>query len=113
MNGRWKSKKLSIMKNFFTFIGEVSHFGLKGLVDTFRPPFEWEFFMIQIEEIGGRSICGTLTGTPIDSEDTLSFSVLENIRPMVETFPLEQAADAYARMMQGKARFRMVLVTGQ
>ena len=62
---------------------------------------------------GGRSIYGTLTGTPIDSEDTLAFSVLEDIRPMIETFPLEQAADAYARMMQGKARFRMVLVTGQ
>jgi propanol-preferring alcohol dehydrogenase len=62
---------------------------------------------------GGRSIYGSLTGTPIDGEDTLGFSVLENIRPMIETVPLEQAADAYARMMQGKARFRMVLVTGQ
>ncbi len=62
---------------------------------------------------GGRSIYGSLTGTPIDNEDTLAFSVLENIRPMIETAPLEQAADAYARMMQGKARFRMVLVTGQ
>jgi propanol-preferring alcohol dehydrogenase len=60
---------------------------------------------------GGRSIYGSLTGTPIDNEDTLAFSVLENIRPMIETAPLEQAADAYARMMQGKARFRMVLVT--
>src|SRR6267142_418260 len=60
---------------------------------------------------GGRSIYGSLTGTPIDNEDTLAFSVLENIRPMIETFPLEQAADAYARMMQGKARFRVVLVT--
>ncbi len=60
---------------------------------------------------GGRSIYGSLTGTPIDNEDTLAFSVLENIRPMIETFPLEQAADAYARMMQGKARFRTVLVT--
>jgi D-arabinose 1-dehydrogenase-like Zn-dependent alcohol dehydrogenase len=60
---------------------------------------------------GGRSIYGSLTGTPIDSEDTLAFSVLENIRPLIETVPLEQAADAYARMMQGKARFRMVLVT--
>jgi alcohol dehydrogenase, propanol-preferring len=59
---------------------------------------------------GGRSIYGSLTGTPIDNEDTLAFSVLENIRPMIETVPLEQAADAYARMMQGKARFRMVLV---
>jgi alcohol dehydrogenase, propanol-preferring len=60
---------------------------------------------------GGRSIYGSLTGTPIDSEDTLAFSVLENIRPMIETFPLEKAADAYARMMEGKARFRVVLVT--
>jgi D-arabinose 1-dehydrogenase-like Zn-dependent alcohol dehydrogenase len=60
---------------------------------------------------GGRSIYGSLTGTPIDGEDTLAFSVLENIRPMIETVPLEQAAEAYARMMQGKARFRMVLVT--
>jgi alcohol dehydrogenase, propanol-preferring len=60
---------------------------------------------------GGRSIYGTLTGTAIDSEDALAFSVLENVRPMIETVPLEQAADGYARMMQGKARFRMVLVT--
>ena len=60
---------------------------------------------------GGRSIHGSLTGTAIDSEDTLAFSVLENIRPMIETTPLEKAADAYARMMEGKARFRMVLVT--
>jgi propanol-preferring alcohol dehydrogenase len=62
---------------------------------------------------GGRSIYGSLTGTAIDNEDTLNFSVLEKIRPMVETMPLEQAAGAYGRMMDGKARFRMVLVTGQ
>jgi propanol-preferring alcohol dehydrogenase len=43
---------------------------------------------------GERSISGSLTGTPIDGEDTLAFSVLENIRPMIETAPLEQAADA-------------------
>src|SRR6202165_1687935 len=60
---------------------------------------------------GGRSVYGSLTGTAIEAEDALAFSVLENIRPMIETAPLEQAADAYARMMQGKARFRMVLVT--
>ena len=60
---------------------------------------------------GGRSVYGSLTGTPIDSEDTLAFSVLENIRPMIEAFPLERAADAFARMMDGKARFRMVLIT--
>ena len=60
---------------------------------------------------GGRSIYGSLTGTPIDVEDTLAFSVLENVRPMIETFPLERAADAYTRMIEGKARFRVVLVT--
>ena len=60
---------------------------------------------------GGRSVYGSLTGTAIETEDALTFSVLENIRPMIETVPLEEAADAYARMMQGKARFRMVLVT--
>jgi len=59
---------------------------------------------------GGRSIYGALTGTPIEAEDTLAFSVQENIHPMVETLPLEQAAEAYARMMEGKARFRIVLV---
>jgi D-arabinose 1-dehydrogenase-like Zn-dependent alcohol dehydrogenase len=60
---------------------------------------------------GGRSIYGTLTGTPIDEEDTLAFSVLTSVRPMVETAPLERAAEAYARMMEGRARFRMVLTT--
>jgi len=65
------------------------------------------FFVI----FGGRSIYGSLTGTPIDNENTLAFSVLQNIRPMIETFPRERAADAYTRMMEGKARFRVVLVT--
>jgi D-arabinose 1-dehydrogenase-like Zn-dependent alcohol dehydrogenase len=62
---------------------------------------------------GGRSLEGSLTGTPIDNQDTLSFSVLESVRPMIETAPLEQAAEAYARMKRGEARFRMVLTTGQ
>jgi D-arabinose 1-dehydrogenase-like Zn-dependent alcohol dehydrogenase len=62
---------------------------------------------------GARSVEGSLTGTAVDIEDTLTFSVLENVQPMIETVPLERAAEAYARMMQGKARFRIVLVTGQ
>jgi alcohol dehydrogenase, propanol-preferring len=56
---------------------------------------------------GGRSVYGSLTGTAIDQEDRLAFSVLENIRPMIETAPLEQASEAYARMMRGEARFGM------
>lgn len=58
---------------------------------------------------GGRSIHGSLTGTAIDNQDTLNFSVLKSIRPMIETMPLEKAPEAYALMMAGKARFRMVL----
>src|SRR5437773_10126546 len=61
---------------------------------------------------GMRSIAGTMTGSSIDAEDTLSFSSLQGIRPMVETVPLANAAEAYARMMRNEARFRIVLVTG-
>jgi alcohol dehydrogenase, propanol-preferring len=61
---------------------------------------------------GTRSIEGALTGSTMETGDTLAFSVLENVRPMIETVPLEKAPDAYARMMRGEARFRMVLVTG-
>jgi D-arabinose 1-dehydrogenase-like Zn-dependent alcohol dehydrogenase len=56
-----------------------------------------------------RSISGWPSGTSSDSQDTLRFSVLSEIRPMIETFPLDQAAQAYARMMSGKARFRVVI----
>jgi D-arabinose 1-dehydrogenase-like Zn-dependent alcohol dehydrogenase len=59
-----------------------------------------------------RSVQGWPSGTSIDSEDTLNFSVLSNIRPMIETMPLERAVEAYDRMMSGAARFRMVLTTG-
>lgn len=61
---------------------------------------------------GSRSIVGHASGTSRDSEDTLAFSALSDVRPMIETLPLEQAADAYERMMSGDARFRMVLTTG-
>ena len=63
-----------------------------------------------IQLIGNRrSIQGWPSGTARDSEDTLNFCALTGIRPMVETFPLEQAAAAYERMVSGKARFRVVL----
>jgi D-arabinose 1-dehydrogenase-like Zn-dependent alcohol dehydrogenase len=62
---------------------------------------------------GTRAIEGSLTGSPLDSEDTLAFSALEGIRPRIETVPLEAAAEAYGKMMRNEARFRMVLLTGQ
>ena len=59
-----------------------------------------------------RSIQGWPSGVAADSEDTLAFSALSGVRPMVETFPLERAADAFARMMSGEARFRVVIDVG-
>jgi D-arabinose 1-dehydrogenase-like Zn-dependent alcohol dehydrogenase len=58
---------------------------------------------------GVRSIQGWAAGTPADSEDTLRFAELTGVRPMIETYPLEKAGEAYARMMSGKAQFRAVL----
>jgi D-arabinose 1-dehydrogenase-like Zn-dependent alcohol dehydrogenase len=58
---------------------------------------------------GSRSLQGWASGTPADSEDTLRFAELTGVRPMIETYPLEQASEAYARMLSGKAEFRVVL----
>ena len=58
---------------------------------------------------GNRTIQGWAAGTPTDSEDTLRFAELTGVRPMIETYPLENADEAYARMMSGKAQFRVVL----
>jgi|SRR5579859_2058191 len=63
--------------------------------------------------MGSRSIHGFASGTSIESEDTMNFSVLAGVRPMIEKFPLEQAAQAYERMMSAKALFRVVLTTGK
>jgi D-arabinose 1-dehydrogenase-like Zn-dependent alcohol dehydrogenase len=64
--------------------------------------------------IGGRrSVKGWYSGTAIDSQDTLAFSVLTGVRSMNEVYPLERVAEAYERMTSGKARFRVVLTTGQ
>jgi D-arabinose 1-dehydrogenase-like Zn-dependent alcohol dehydrogenase len=56
-----------------------------------------------------RSVVGHAAGAAIDSQDTLAFSTLSGVRAMIETMPLARAAEAYARMMHGEARFRMVL----
>lgn len=61
---------------------------------------------------GERSIIGVNTGSPIEIEDTLGFSQLQNIRAMTEAFPLERVVEAYARMHGNKARFRVVLTMG-
>jgi alcohol dehydrogenase, propanol-preferring len=60
---------------------------------------------------GERKVAGSLTGNPATGDATLRFSALSGVSAMIETVPLEQAAEAYARMMAGKALFRIVLIT--
>ena len=91
-------------------LGGLAVDGKMIVVGASPDPIEVSPFLL----IGGRrGIQGWPSGTSIESEDTLAFSVLANIRPMIETMPLERAAEAYERMMSGAARFRMVITTGQ
>lgn len=59
--------------------------------------------------VPGRMIQGWAAGTAADAEDALRFAELTGVRPLIETYPLERAAEAYARMMSGNAEFRVVL----
>jgi D-arabinose 1-dehydrogenase-like Zn-dependent alcohol dehydrogenase len=58
---------------------------------------------------GSRTVQGWAAGTPADTEDTLRFAELTGVRPMIETYALEEAGEAYDRMLSGKAEFRVVL----
>jgi len=83
-------------------LGPRGTFMLLGAVPKLEVP--------PIQLIGGnQSVRGWYSGTAIDSQDTLKFSVLAGVRSMNEVYPMERVADAYDRMMSGKARFRVVL----
>jgi D-arabinose 1-dehydrogenase-like Zn-dependent alcohol dehydrogenase len=70
------------------------------------------FAISSLQLIGQRkSIVGWPSGTSKDSEDTLKFAALTGVRPMIEVFPLEKSADAFARMESGEVRFRAVIET--
>ena len=62
--------------------------------------------------LGRQSVKGWYSGMAVDSQDTLAFSVLSGVRAMNEVYPIEQVVEAYERMISGKARFRVVLTTG-
>jgi D-arabinose 1-dehydrogenase-like Zn-dependent alcohol dehydrogenase len=62
---------------------------------------------------GSRQVVGHASGTSKDSEDTLDFSSLMTIAPRIETYPLDEAAAGYDRMLSGEARFRVVITTGK
>lgn len=61
---------------------------------------------------GRHSVQGWPSGTAADSQETLAFSALSGVKPMIEEYPLSRAAEAYERMISGKARFRVVLKPG-
>jgi D-arabinose 1-dehydrogenase-like Zn-dependent alcohol dehydrogenase len=62
--------------------------------------------------VGRTSVQGWASGIATDSEDTMQFSALSGVRPMIEKYPLEKAAEAYDQMISGRARFRVVLTMG-
>jgi D-arabinose 1-dehydrogenase-like Zn-dependent alcohol dehydrogenase len=91
---------------------------MSGLIDGLGPNGKLmvigaDFDPIEVTPVqlisGSRTIQGWASGTPTDSEDTLRFVELTGVRPMIETYPLEKAAEAYARMLSGDAQFRVVL----
>jgi D-arabinose 1-dehydrogenase-like Zn-dependent alcohol dehydrogenase len=66
-----------------------------------------------IQLISGRkALQGWAAGTGKDSEDTMQFSAMTGVRPMIEKYPLEKATEAYDQMISGRARFRVVLTMG-
>jgi len=93
-------------KSMSAVIGGLGIDGKLLVVGASAAPIEVSPLML----IGARrSVAGWPSGTSADSEDTLKFSVLSHVRPMIETYPLAKANEAYQRMMSGKARFRVVL----
>ena len=62
--------------------------------------------------LGQRSVAGWYSGTAKDSQDTLEFSALTGVHPMIEKYPLSRVAEAYEQMHSGKVRFRVVLSMG-
>jgi D-arabinose 1-dehydrogenase-like Zn-dependent alcohol dehydrogenase len=97
-------------KSMSPLIGALAPRGRMTVVGVGSDPIE----AIPLQLVfGSRSLDGALTGSAIDNEDTLAFSVLQDVRPKIETMPLEAAAEAYRKMLRNEARFRMVLLTGR
>jgi len=96
-------------KSMSSLVGGLGANGTLVVIGASADPIEVPPILLLV---GKKRIQGWAAGIPTDSEDTLRFAEMTGIRPMIETLPLEKAPEAYARMMSGKARFRMVLVIG-
>jgi D-arabinose 1-dehydrogenase-like Zn-dependent alcohol dehydrogenase len=93
-------------KSMGPLVGGLARRGKLIVVGVSDEPIEVNLIQLLL---GTKSIITEVAGTPIDKEDTLRFSALQDVRPMLERMPLEKAPAAYARMMRNEARFRMVL----
>jgi D-arabinose 1-dehydrogenase-like Zn-dependent alcohol dehydrogenase len=90
----------------------IGGLGISGKLIVLGAPFE-PLKVSALDLIGARrGVQGWPSGSSIDSEDTLRFSVMSGVKPMIEQYPLEKAEEAYQRMMSNQARFRVVLTTG-
>jgi len=90
-------------------VGGLGHRGLLLIAGASPEPIQ----ISPLQLIAHRqSVAGWPSGSAIDSEDTLRFSAHAGVRPLIERYPLERAAEAYERMLSGAARFRVVLETG-
>src|ERR1039457_5716386 len=95
------SKSISAMVNGLSSRGSLLVVGASADLITVTP--------IQLI-MGRKALHGWASGIATDSEDTMQFSALSGVRPMIETFPLEKAGDAFEQMISGRARFRVVLM---
>ncbi|MGB8475123.1 MAG: hypothetical protein WCE61_13645, partial [Candidatus Acidiferrum sp.] len=87
----------------------IDGLGVGGKLLVVGAPFEpMEVSVVQLL-LARRGIQGWPSGTAMDSQDTLAFSKYAGVRPMIEKYPLEKVEEAYARMISGKAEFRVVL----
>ena len=92
-----------------TAVGGLGHQGKFVVLGVPGKPMEVSVLPLIFAK---QAVAGWPSGNSIDSEDTLKFSAMTGVKALIEKYPLEKAADAYARMMSGEARFRVVLETG-
>jgi D-arabinose 1-dehydrogenase-like Zn-dependent alcohol dehydrogenase len=93
-------------KSMSTLVGGLGANGTLLVVGASTEPIEVPSVQLIM---GKKQIQGWASGIPTDSEDTLRFAEMTGVRPMIEKYPLVKAAEGYARMMSGKAKFRVVL----
>jgi D-arabinose 1-dehydrogenase-like Zn-dependent alcohol dehydrogenase len=101
---------LSTVTNADAMSAAVGGLGLEGemvVVGVSQEPIEVAPFVLVSQS---RSVAGHPSGTSQDSEDTLRFAALTGVRPVIETFPMSDAAKGFDRMLSGQARFRVVLL---